>query len=254
MILAVDIGNSDVVIGLYRKDKWEFVWRTPSKIQRESWEFATFVKNKLSEAEASPENIEKVVLSSVVPKLTPVIQFSLTSIFHEKLLIVGPTIYPHLPVSMRNPNEIGTDLVANAMAAYTHCQSACIVVDFGTALTMTILSDKGEILGVAIAPGIQTAVKALFINAAQLPEIPLELPDSVIGKNTIHAIQSGILIGYIGLVKELLQQAKREVNTDCKVFATGGLVHILKPLQKEFDYIDQQLTLNGLRLIALSVG
>jgi type III pantothenate kinase len=250
MKLITDIGNSDIVFGIYENDKWQYIWRTPSDLKKSLNRFKTFLMNQFRENEIDLKMIKSVVLSSVVPKLTPIISSLFHSLFGDNLLVVNPMIYPNLTIKIvRNQNEIGTDLVANAVAGYHFAKAACIIVDFGTALTFTSIADDGEIRGVAIAPGIKTAMRALAANAAQLPEIPLKLPDSVIGKDTVHAIQAGILWGYVGLIKGILEQTKLELGGQVKVIATGGLSHILTPLKKEFDFIDKSLTLNGLRLI-----
>lgn len=249
MILAVDIGNSDIVFGLYEHDKWQRIWRIPSDLTADSTIFSTFLKRQFENANLTTEKINHIALSSVVPVLTPVLKSTLVRLFHKDVLVIGPKVYPYLELGIRRPKEIGTDLVANAFAAYRHFRQACIVVDFGTALTLTTIAKDGQILGVAIAPGIKTAMKALAANAAQLPEIPLTLPVSVIGKNTVHAIQAGILWGYVGLVEGLIRQTQAEVGEDCKVVATGGLSFILSPLQSTFDSLNPQLTLDGIRLI-----
>jgi type III pantothenate kinase len=164
--------------------------------------------------------------------------------------ILNADTYPHLKIAINNPHEIGSDLVANAIAAmYRFPDSHSIVVDFGTALTFTTISKHKEILGVAIAPGLQTAIRALAQNTAKLPEVPLELPLSAIGKNTTHAMQAGVLLGYIGLVPFMIAQIEEELGEKCKIIATGGLSTILKPLEKHFDQIDVLLTLDGLRII-----
>ncbi len=249
MQLITDIGNSDIVFGIYENEQWQHIWRTPSGRNRPQSDFKKFILTMLSQNNIPVESITSVVLSSVVPKLSSVISNLLKSVFQKKVLVVNPSIYHQLNIKITtNENEIGTDLVANAVAGFHFAKAACIVVDFGTALTFTSIDKDGYIQGVAIAPGIKTAMKALASNAAQLPEIPLELPASAIGKDTVHAIQAGILYGYIGLVKGVLEQTKQELGT-CKVIATGGLSHVLKPLQSEFDMIDKSLTMNGLRLI-----
>lgn len=160
-----------------------------------------------------------------------------------------------MKIGINNPHEIGTDLVANAVAAvYRFPNNHCIVVDFGTALTFTTISKNKEILGVAISLGLQTAVRALSQNTAKLPEVPLELPASPIGKNTTHAIQAGVLLGYVGAVPFILQQIENELGEKCKVIATGGLSSILTPLKNYFDQIDMLLTLDGLRIIGENVN
>ncbi|MDN5204825.1 type III pantothenate kinase [Fulvivirgaceae bacterium BMA10] len=250
MLLAVDIGNTDITFGLSRQNEWIFSWRIKSEISRSVGAYELELRNYFLENDISLNDIHQVVISSVVPSLTSKLEQVLQNSFTVSPLILGPSIYPDLKVTVRNANEIGTDLVANAVAAFHHFNDPCIVVDFGTALTFTTIDSDGKLMGVAIAPGIKTAMKSLSSNTAQLPEVPLQLPDSALGKDTIHAMQAGILIGYVGLVKEMLTHIKKEINKPCKVIATGGLSSVLTPLRPEFDEINNMLTLDGLRVIA----
>ena len=252
MLVAIDIGNSNVSLAINKHNKWIHFWRYPTIRNESPFFYRMKIHNDLLEQEVDVEKIKKVVLSSVVPSLLPVFQEILSDIFLAPLVIVNPTLYPKISLKIDNPNEIGTDLVANAIAAYTIYKKDCIVVDFGTALTFTTVTKKGEILGVIITPGLKTAISALFSNTAQLPEVPLILPKTPIGKNTIHAIQSGILIGYVGLVKHILAEIRKEVGTHFIAVATGGLSSILHPLQDEFEEIDVELTMNGLKIIGES--
>jgi type III pantothenate kinase len=174
----------------------------------------------------------------------------LVELFHSQPLIIGPEVYPKLQLAIDRPHEIGTDLVANAVAGYAKCQTTCIIVDFGTALTFTTVAKTGQILGVAIAPGLKTAMYSLFKSTAQLPVVPLEVPESAIGKNTAHALQAGVLLGYIGLVETLVGRIQKELNEKCYVVATGGLSSIIPELRTVFDEIDPNLTLDGLRIMA----
>lgn len=189
-------------------------------------------------------------MSSVVPGVSPAVKTMLEKLTGLKVVVIGPDIFRKMKMGIDNPDEIGSDLVANAVAAYGRFSQAAIVVDFGTALTFTTVSDQGEILGVAIAPGLKTAMLALFSNTAQLPVVPLELPESAIGKNTAHALQAGILLGYVGLINELIDRIQSELPSKAKVVATGGLSSVLAPLKSRFDEVDPMLTLDGLRQIA----
>jgi type III pantothenate kinase len=249
MLLAVDAGNSDIVFGYYHEGSWLHLSRTPSLGHESSAHYELVLRQDLQRAGLPPERVATVVLSSVVPPLTPVLRLALATVFNQNPVEVGPAIFPELSVRIDNPAEIGADLVANAVAAFTTYRQNCVVVDFGTALTFTTVSGQGEILGVAIVPGLKTAVKALFANTAQLPEVPLVLPQSAIGKNTTHAIQAGILLGYEGLVRSLIARIRQELNGECIAIATGGLSSIIDTLRGEFVAIDPYLTLNGLRLI-----
>ena len=254
MLLAIDTGNSDITFALYKDEKWIHHWRIPSKEQtsKEIWQYR--MMSELLELGYKPLDIENAIISSVVPDLNQSLVEMLTTILGEAPILLNPAIYPKLKITISNPEQMGTDLVANAVAAYHRYQQKCIVVDFGTALTCTTVGDDGKVLGVSIAPGLKTAIRSLFDNTAQLPEVPLELPASALGQNTIHAIQSGILIGYTGMVKHMIATIKSEIGADCKVIATGGLSSILTSLEPEFDEIDRMLTLSGLVIIADQVG
>jgi type III pantothenate kinase len=191
-------------------------------------------------------------LSSVVPDLTPTLTTVLTDVVGKTPIVVRHDSHPEVSVQIDKPIEIGSDLYANAVAAFCKYRRNAVIVDFGTALTFTTVSAEGEILGVAIAPGLKTAVKALFSNTAQLPEVPLQLPQSALGKNTAHAIQAGILLGYESLVRGMITRIRRELDGDCIALATGGLSSIIDTLHGEFVEINRNLTLEGLRLIGES--
>lgn len=246
-LLAVDIGNSNIVLGFYKDAKCLQNVRIKTSLEVPMNKYEMDIRSYLLEQEINLDSIQKVVLSSVVPALSASFVSILESIFNQKVLVLTSELYDKLPISTLNPNEIGTDLVANALAAFKIYNDACVVVDFGTALTFTSISDKGEILGVAIAPGLKTALRALSSNTAKLPNVPLEIPKSALGKNTVHAIQAGVLLGYVGLVRELIYQTAKEMPSNCKFVATGGLSSVLSPLQNSFDKIVPNLTLDGLR-------
>lgn len=250
MLLAIDIGNTDVVIGVHKNGIWVHEWRISSKLGALVKGYRDRLSLFMQQDELHKQQIHRIILSSVVPRLTPVWVQVCESFLGQRPLIMGVDTYSQLAIEIDNPKEIGADLVANAVAAWTRYQDYCIVVDFGTALTFTTVAPPGKILGVAIAPGLKTAMGALFSNTAQLMEVPLEIPETVIGKNTLHALQAGILYGYVGLVKGILVQIEKEVNHSCKVIATGGLSSVLTPLQNTFEAIDRKLTLDGLRIIA----
>jgi type III pantothenate kinase len=249
MLLAVDVGNTDTVFGIYSDGTWDHLWRMRSSAQEGDVHYESRLRLHFLEAGLWFGNVKTVVLSSVVPDMTPVISRMLRSLFGDDIILVGPDIFPDLAIAIDHPHEIGADLIANAVAVMTRYKQNCVVVDFGTALTFTTVSGDGKILGVAILPGLITAVKALFANTAQLPEVPLVLPPSAIGKNTTEAIQAGILLGYEGLVKSLISRIRSELGGDCIAVATGGLSSIIETLQGEFTEIDRTLTLDGLRII-----
>ena len=249
MLLAIDIGNTDIVFAVYYKNEWTHSWRKRSDVEKSAVTYELDLRNCFLEKNLLPQFFSGVVISSVVPQLGEVIKEMAEAVFSKNILAVEQSIYAKLKIGIGNPQEIGTDLVANAVAAYDKYNDCCVVIDFGTALTFTTLDKEGNILGVAIAPGIRTAMKSLSSSTAQLPEIPLEIPESVIGKDTVHAIQAGILHGYVGLVEGMMNRINEEIGTTCKVVATGGLSPVLKPLHASFDDIEPLLTLDGLRII-----
>src|SRR5690606_35179545 len=171
-----------------------------------------FLENKLL-----PDEVSGIGISSVVPEINSVIEDFCLRFFGQKPYTINGKSYEKLKVSTHRPNEIGSDLMANVTAAYDLFQESCIIVDFGTALTFSVVDDQGYVVGVNIVPGLKTAVKSLFLNTSKLPEIKLELPESAIGKNTVHAIQAGVLYGYTGLVKGMLATIHEELGRNCKV-------------------------------------
>ena len=249
MHLVIDIGNTDIVFGIGQKEEWTHIFRVRSLADEPSYFFETKLRLHFLEAGLSVQDIDVLVLSSVVPDLTDTIFGMLSDLFGKKPIAVSPSVFPELIVDIENENEIGSDLFANAVAAHTKYRRNVVVVDFGTALTFTTVSADAKIMGVAIAPGLKTAVKSLFSNTAQLPEVPLVLPQSALGKNTVHAIQAGILLGYESLVRGMITRIRRELDGDCIAVATGGLSSIINTLEGEFVEINRNLTLDGLRII-----
>ncbi|SMD38034.1 type III pantothenate kinase [Reichenbachiella faecimaris] len=246
MTIAIDIGNTDVVVGFYDQE-WKHIFRVPSNLEMEAAEYEKRLRVFLLEADVPVPTIRQVILSSVVPDLTPVILEVFDQFYEGDITVVDGELLKRLELGSINPYELGSDLAANAVGAFERFQQSVIVVDFGTALTFTSVNDKGQILGVAIAPGVRTAMKSLSSNTARLPEIPLEIPSKVLGNNTVEALQSGIMQGYVGLVRHMVSQIKAEMGGSPQVIATGGLSFIFKPLHDLFDAVDVNLTLDGLR-------
>jgi type III pantothenate kinase len=250
MVVAIDIGNSDVTVGVSQAAGWAPVWRIPTVVELSPLYYSHKMADHFFESGIDRADVIQVVISSVVPELTDKVAHAAASLFGPKVLVLAPPLYQRLPIRVMNPYEIGSDLVCNAVAAFTLCKGGCVVVDFGTALTFTTLSTEGEILGVSIAPGLKTAIKSLSQNTARLFDVPLEMPDSVLGRGTVHAIQAGVLIGYEGMVRHMLNCIKGEVkNPSLPVVATGGLSSIISSLNDEFRVIEPHLTLQGLKII-----
>lgn len=248
MLLAIDIGNTNIVFGIHSGEKWKANWRIQTDLEKTADEYEVIFRSLISGEQLLPEQITAVVLSSVVP---PLLQPFIEMISHFLNLtpsIVGPETYERLPLKIMNPYQIGSDLVVNSLAAYTKYGEYVMVIDFGTALTFTTVGTGGKILGVAIAPGMNTVVNALAGKTAQLPKIYLTPPPSVLGENTVHALQSGIVLGYAGLVSSLINRTSEELKHELTVVATGGLSTIMAPLIPAIAAIEPMLTLEGLLL------
>lgn len=251
MLLATDIGNTNIVFGIYNNGKWLNHWRIQTDAKKMADEYEVIFRSLLTGGNKHLPKVEKIILSSVVPSLLHPFIEMLSGLFSGvKITVVSPEIYSKLPIKIINPYEIGTDLVSNSIAAYKKYGDFTMVIDFGTALTFTTIGEKGQIEGVAIAPGLQTAVTALAGKTAQLPQIHLTKPPSVLGKNTIHAIQSGVVCGFAGLADSMIEQTQNELNKTLTVVATGGMSQIIAPLTKNIKHVELLLTLNGLAAIS----
>ncbi|MDP4680508.1 MAG: type III pantothenate kinase, partial [Cyclobacteriaceae bacterium] len=245
MNLVIDVGNSDVVFGLENNSNYPHIWRIESDKNKLPEEYELNVRQHFLENDIDFESIETISISSVVPDLNQTLLRVCHNLFNPKPFFINGDVITKLDLGIDNPYEIGTDLASNAVGAFSKYQQACIVIDFGTALTFTSVSGQGKILGVAIAPGVKTAMKALSSNTAKLPEIPLEIPEKIIGRNTVQAMQSGIMQGYVGLVKHMIEKTREEMKENPKIIATGGLSFIFKPLHNIIDEINPNLTLDG---------
>ena len=246
-LFAFDIGNSDVVVGQWDGNHWLLVQRIPT---RDSLEDPNVFKDHLRIGKdlAIDKELDEVVVSSVVPDMTEIVMNEIKERHAKKPFLIDSNAYDVLEMEIDRPEEIGTDLVANAVAAYNYFGSQVLVVDFGTALTFTLVDKTGAIDGVAIFPGVKTAINSLAADTAQLPEVQLEIPESISGKNTVHAIQSGIMFGFSSVVEGMIRRFEEERGPS-KVVSTGGLSEALGSLHDFFDHIDPHLTLEGMRLI-----
>lgn len=251
--LIIDIGNTNIVFGVATQDAWAKIWRIQTDCSKTADEYEVIFRSLLAGSDIDLGSISRTVLSSVVPSLVRPFKEMIARLLGNELLVVGPEMYSRLPVKVLNPYEIGTDLVADATAVFMGYGGPSMVIDFGTALTFTTVSQSGEILGVAIAPGLLTALKSLTGNTAQLHDVHLEAPPSVLGGNTVHAIQSGIVLGFAGLVDSIVSRTEKEIGANIKVVATGGLSFVLKHVSERIDVVDEDLTLNGLRYMAFNL-
>lgn len=249
MLLVIDIGNTNIVFGISHGDHWVSDWRIQTDVNKTADEYEVIFRSLLSGEDYGNRRINSVVLSSVVPTLVQPFIDMLSKFMKLTPIILGPEIYEKLPIKVLNPYQIGSDLVANSLAAFIKYGEFVTVIDFGTALTFTTVGSNGRILGVAIAPGLNTAVNALAGKTAQLPRVHLIPPPSVLGQNTVHAIQSGIVFGYSGLVESIIKRIETELNRQVTVVATGGLSNKIAPIIPSIHHVEPLLTLNGLKLV-----
>ncbi|MCF7929206.1 MAG: type III pantothenate kinase [Spirochaetales bacterium] len=253
MLLALDIGNTNIVIGVHDGKTWTHHWRIRTVEEKMPDEYRVLFHTLLQEDGLDWQGyFDQTVVCSVVPPLTTGIAEMIGRQTGINPLIIDHTVEMEIHIDVDNAYEVGSDLIADASAAYARYRDACIVVDFGTATTLTAVSPDGGFLGVSIAPGIKLAASALAGGTAQLPHIEITPPPSVIGTNTINSIQSGIVYGYVGLLEGLIKRIYREAGWKERpqVIATGGLANLLAPLTDSIDEVDQQLTIEGIRLIA----
>lgn len=250
MILVVDIGNTNIVLGIYQNRELAYHFRLSTTRQSTVDEYGVMIFNLFRMSDISVKDIEGVIISSVVPPLVNIFEEMCQKFLHKTPLVVGPGIKTGLNLRYENPREIGADRIVNAVAAVNQYKGPLVVVDFGTATTFDCIDDKGNYLGGAIVPGIGIATEALYQRASKLPRIELEKPKKVIGRNTIHAMQAGIIFGYAGQVDGIVERIKLEMEApDLKVVATGGLAELIASETKCIQEINSMLTLEGLRLI-----
>jgi type III pantothenate kinase len=249
MLLVIDVGNSNTVIGVYQGERLLHHWRVWTDREKTSDEYGILLRNLYEASRFSPEDIKAIIVASVVPPLTPTIVDLCERYFGMTPMVVGPGIKTGISIKMDNPREVGADRIVNAVAAFAKHRKASIVVDFGTATTFDYVSAGGDYMGGVIAPGVNISAEALFRQASKLPRIEVAKPATVIGKNTVAAMQSGIFYGYVALVDGILARIRREIRISPFVVATGGLAREIAPESTEIHEIDENLTLEGLRII-----
>lgn len=249
MLLVMDVGNSNIDLGVYDERCLKHHWRLHTNRNMTEDEYAISVKNFLSEIDASVEQIEGVAIASVVPPLKHVMHKMCDKHFGITPLMVGPGVKTGLNIKYENPREVGADRIVNAVAAIQLYGTPTIVVDFGTATTFCLVDHKGDYLGGMIAPGIGVSVEALVNHAAQLTRFELVKPEHVLGKSTIKAMQSGVFYGYVGQVDGIVSRLQREVNGEAEVVATGGLAELICSETEMIHTVNPFLTLEGLYII-----
>ncbi|HUI68228.1 MAG TPA: type III pantothenate kinase [Nitrospirota bacterium] len=249
MLLAIDIGNTNVVLGVFDKEILVENWRVGTNTQITSDEYAIIFKDLFGFAGLEFKQITGVIISTVVPPLLPVMAEMSWKYFRIEPMVVTHEIKTGMTIRYDNPKEIGADRIVNAAAAYKRYGGPLIIVDFGTATTFCAITKNGEYLGGAICPGVKISAEALFQRASKLPRVELSRPKKVIGSDTISAMQAGIIYGYAGLVDGIVERMMKELSADAKVVATGGLAELITPETKTIQEIRPQLTLEGLLLL-----
>jgi type III pantothenate kinase len=249
MLLAVDVGNTQIVLGVFKDSRLVEHYRLESNHQRTVDEYHVLLRQLMDVAGVAYKSLNACIMASVVPALGETITQAVRLAFGLETLSVGPGTKTGMPILYDNPKEVGADRIVNAVAAFERVQGGAIVVDFGTATTFDCVSPKGEYLGGVIAPGIVISAEALSVRTAKLPRTGIVRPARVLGKTTIHSMQSGLVFGHIGLVDGLVTRLKEELGFPITVIATGGLAHLIQPDSQTIDRVDEHLTLDGLRIL-----
>lgn len=249
MLFVVDIGNTNIVSGVFQDKLLVHSWRVSTDRQKTADEYGMLIRELFHHNGLSSSDVDGIVVSSVVPPLTPEIVQMCDRYFKRTPLIVGPGTRTGLRIRYDNPHEVGADRIVNAVAAYDRYGGPVIVVDFGTATTFCAISAGGDYLGGVIAPGMGIASEALFQRAARLPRVEIAKPETVVGKTTVKSMQSGILYGFVGLVDEIVRRMKCELGWQPRVIATGGMARLICAESDQIDEVCSDLTLEGLRTI-----
>ncbi|MCA9628285.1 MAG: type III pantothenate kinase [Myxococcales bacterium] len=249
MLLAVDIGNTNIAFGLYDKDDLVQTFRAETVRARTGDEYGVLLRQMLALRGIDPSVVSAAIIASVVPPLTDVMMDAVRHAFAREALVVGPGLKTGISILYENPRDVGADRVVNAVAAYERVRGGVIVVDFGTATTFDCISPKAEYLGGVIVPGIQVSLDGLLGRAAKLSRIEIAVPPRVVGRNTTHSLQSGIVHGYASLVDGLVEKLIEELGFECDVIATGGLAPLIAQHTKRLETVDDTLTLYGLRIL-----
>ncbi len=250
MIFVIDVGNTHIVAGLYQNDELLVDWRIATNKDKTADEYGVLFKNLFKNNNFSLADVDKIIISSVVPPLVNILENVAVKYFSQQAMIVGPGIKTGINIKTDNPREVGADRIVNAVAANNLYHGPKIIVDFGTATTLCLVSKKGDYLGGVIAPGVGIATDALINKAAKLPKVEYDFPDSSIGKNTNQSLKSGILYGFLAQVDGLIKRVQEEFNSEAVVIATGGFSSLFYNKSKQIDINNEFLTLEGLRIIS----
>lgn len=249
MLLVIDVGNSNIVLGIYDEEQLVKDWRISTDKSKTADEYGILVHDLFRLAGIQFSDIRDIIISSVVPTLTGVLEKLASQYFCFRPYIVGPGIKTGMSIHYDNPKEVGADRIVNAVAGFEKYRGPLIIVDFGTATTFDYVNRKGEYSGGAIAPGLMISMEALFQRASKLPRVEIVRPPAIIARNTVNSMQAGIYYGYVGLVDGIVTRMKAEGKDSPKVIATGGLAGLIAPESLTIDEVDEYLTLEGLRIL-----
>ncbi len=249
MVLAVDIGNTNIVFGVFDGGIIKCHWRIGTDKSKTSDEYGILFRELMKIREIDPDSIDGAVISCVVPTIQSTVSNAVKNYFDVSPVVVGPGVKTGMPILYHNPKEVGADRIVNGVAAYDKYRSGVIVVDFGTATTFDCVSEKGEYMGGVITPGLMISAEALYREASKLPRVEIAKPENIIGKTTVESIQSGLIHGYAGLVDGVVVKIKSEMKTEPRVIATGGVASLIAPETRTIEEVDEFLTLRGLKLI-----
>jgi len=249
MLLVIDVGNTNTVLGIFEGDRLVEHWRLTSSRSRTTDEYGILLKTLFDMSDVKMQDIHGCIIACVVPPMQGIYEEMVHRYFKLQPLMIGPGVRTGMPILYENPREVGADRIVNAVAAFEIFEGACIVVDFGTAITFDAISDKGEYLGGSICPGIAISADALYTRASRLPRVEMKLPERVVGRNTVASIQSGLVFGYTSLVDGMVHRIVEEYGSPMNVIATGGLARVIADSSETIEMVDEDLTLTGLRIL-----
>lgn len=252
MLLVIDIGNTNIVLGIYKDEELIYDWRISTDKEKTTDEYGLMLLQILNNTNLKIEDISDIIISSVVPTVMDILPEVCIKYFKIDPIVIGPGVKTGMNILYDNPKEVGADRIVNGVAAYKKYGGPLIVVDLGTAITFDVINEKGDYLGGVITPGIKISADALFMRASKLPKVEITKPEKVIGKNTVNSIQSGLVHGYVGLIDYIIEKIAEELELEMNeitIVATGGFSKVISSESKYIQKMDQMLTLEGLRII-----